>query len=90
MMTAICQLNQIFVVNATKTGLTATKSGSISMNHFSTLTMLANFLHLFGLKEHERLSEILDIPIPQYHFNFWFSEDVYLNTNVFIILNLPR
>ena len=79
MMTAICQLNQIFLVNATKTGLTATKSGSISMNHFSTLTALANFLHLFGLKEHERPSELFNIPMPQNYFFFCFSEDIYLN-----------
>ena len=68
MMIAICQCNQIFVVNATKTGLTATKSGSISLNHFSTLTMLANFLHLFGFKEHERPYETFNIPIPQNYF----------------------
>ena len=66
MMTAICQWNQIFVVNAMKTGLTAKTATkfkrSISMNHFQRNTMLANFLLLFGLREHERPSETFCIP----------------------------
>ena len=40
---------------------TATKSGSTSANHFSTLTILPKFLHLFGLNGNERRPKAFNI-----------------------------